>query len=128
MNCCRETAKMGVPPGNRPAVPRDWFRGVPERYVAGTDIRGRQEGRPHPWSQQVIHEISGLGSLKISHLKHIQFHLGSRKLSMEKNNKGYNRKRKDWQMNAVKNVICAATGQNIGVVKYGDLGWVSLCF
>ncbi|MDH3850224.1 MAG: hypothetical protein OEV09_04115 [Deltaproteobacteria bacterium] len=99
-----------------------------ERYVAGTDIRGRQEGRPHPWSQQVIHEISGLGSLKINHLNHIQFHLRSRKLSMEKNNKGYNRKRKDWQMNAVKNVICAATGQNIGVVKYGDLGWVSLCF
>jgi hypothetical protein len=60
MNCRRETAKMGVPPGNRPAVPRDWFRGVPERYVAGTDIRGRQEGRPQPWSQQVIHEISGL--------------------------------------------------------------------
>ncbi|MDH3803637.1 MAG: hypothetical protein OEU80_16325, partial [Deltaproteobacteria bacterium] len=75
-----------------------------------------------------IHEISGLGSLKINHLNHIQFHLRSRKLSMEKNNKGYNRKRKDWQMNAVKNVICAATGQNIGVVKYGDLGWVSLCF
>ena len=22
-------------PGNLPAVPRDWFRGVPERYVAG---------------------------------------------------------------------------------------------
>ncbi|MEE9529744.1 MAG: hypothetical protein V3W52_02040 [Syntrophobacteria bacterium] len=60
MNCCRETAKMGVPPGNRPAVPRDWFRGVPERYVAGTDTRGRREGRPYPWSQQVIHEISGL--------------------------------------------------------------------
>ena len=35
MNCCRETTKMGVPLGNRPAVPRDWFRGVPERYVAG---------------------------------------------------------------------------------------------
>ena len=51
---------MGVPPGNRPAVPRDWFRGVPERYVAGADTRGRQEGRPYPWSQQVIHEISGL--------------------------------------------------------------------
>jgi len=51
---------MGVPPGNRPAVPRDWFRGVPERYVAGTDTRGRQGGRPYPWSQQVIHEISGL--------------------------------------------------------------------
>ena len=41
-------------------VPRDWFRGVPERYVAGADNRGRQEGRPYPWSQQVIHEISGL--------------------------------------------------------------------
>ncbi len=51
---------MGVPPGNRPAVPRDWFRGVPERHVAGADTRGRQEGRPYPWSQQVIHEISGL--------------------------------------------------------------------
>ena len=37
-----------------------WFRGVPERYVAGADTRGRQEGRPYPWSQQVIHEISGL--------------------------------------------------------------------
>ncbi len=60
MNCCRETAKMGVPPGNRPAAPRDWSRGVPERYVAGVDIRGRREGRPYPWSQQVIHEISGL--------------------------------------------------------------------
>jgi hypothetical protein len=60
MNCCRETTKMGVPPGNRPAVPRDWFRGVPERYVAGADTRGRQEGRPYPWLQQVIHEISGL--------------------------------------------------------------------
>ncbi len=51
---------MVGPPGNRPAVPRDWFRGVPERYVAGADARGRQEGRPYPWSQQVIHEISGL--------------------------------------------------------------------
>ncbi len=51
---------MGVPPGNRPAVPRDWFRGVPERYVAGADTRGRQEGRPYPWSQQIIHETSGL--------------------------------------------------------------------
>jgi putative Ca2+/H+ antiporter (TMEM165/GDT1 family) len=52
---------MRVPPGNRPAVPRDWSRGIPERYVAGADTRGRQEGRPYPWSQQVIHEISGLG-------------------------------------------------------------------
>ena len=63
MNCCRETAKMGVPPGNRPAAPRDWFRGVPERYVAGSDTRGRLEGRPYPWSQQVIHEISGLAHI-----------------------------------------------------------------
>jgi hypothetical protein len=62
MNCCRETTKMGVParhreptrsgeaggpPGNRPAVPRDWFRGVPQRYVAGADTRGRQEGHGH---------------------------------------------------------------------------------
>ncbi len=31
MNCCRETAKMGVPPGNRPAVPRD-----SEAYLNGT--------------------------------------------------------------------------------------------
>ncbi|MEE9530536.1 MAG: hypothetical protein V3W52_06075 [Syntrophobacteria bacterium] len=59
MNCCRETTKMGVPPGNRPAVPRDWFRGVPERYVAGADTRGRQGRRPYPWSQQVIHDIFG---------------------------------------------------------------------
>ena len=61
MNFCRETAKMVVPQGNRPAVPRDWFRGVPERYVAGIDTRGRLEGRPYPWSQQVIHETSGQG-------------------------------------------------------------------
>jgi hypothetical protein len=53
---------MGVPPGNRPAVPRDWFRGVPERYVAGADTQGRPEGRPYPWSQQAIHETSGLAS------------------------------------------------------------------
>jgi hypothetical protein len=31
MNCCRETTKMGGPPGNRPAVPRDWFP-----YLNGT--------------------------------------------------------------------------------------------
>jgi len=34
----REPARSGEaggPPGNRPAVPRCWFRGVPERYVAG---------------------------------------------------------------------------------------------
>jgi hypothetical protein len=54
---------MGVSPGNRPAVPRDWFRGVPEWYVAGADTRGRQEGRTYPWSQQVIHGISGIKEL-----------------------------------------------------------------
>ena len=57
-NRCHETVKMGVParhrersgeaggpPGNRPTVPRGWFRGVPVRYVAGSNTRGRQEGR-----------------------------------------------------------------------------------
>jgi len=49
--------RMGVPPGNhRVLVPRR----TSERYVAGADTRGRQEGRPYPWSQQVIHEMSGL--------------------------------------------------------------------
>ena len=66
MNCCRETTKMGVPQDNRPAVPRDWFRGVPNRYVAGADTRGRPEGRPYPWSQQVIHVISGLRQLPVA--------------------------------------------------------------
>jgi hypothetical protein len=28
--------------------------------VEGADAQGRQEGRPYPWSQQVIHGISGL--------------------------------------------------------------------
>ena len=56
MNCCRETAKMGVPHGTAGW----WFRGVPKRYAAGAGTRGRQEGRPYPRSQQVIHEISGI--------------------------------------------------------------------
>ncbi|MEE9531263.1 MAG: hypothetical protein V3W52_09740 [Syntrophobacteria bacterium] len=64
MNCCGETVKMAVPPGNRPALPRDWIRGVPKRYVAGSDTRGRPEGRPYPRSQQVIHEIFGLKVLE----------------------------------------------------------------
>jgi hypothetical protein len=38
---------MGVPPGNRPAAPRDWLRTVPEWYVAGAGTRGRQEGRQY---------------------------------------------------------------------------------
>jgi len=60
MNCRGETVKMSVPPGNRPALPRDWTRGVPEWYVAGADRRGRPEGRPYSLSEQVIHEIFGL--------------------------------------------------------------------
>ena len=60
MNRCRETMEMGVPPGNHPALPRDWFRGVHELYVAGTDTRGRLEGRLYPWSQQAIHRASRL--------------------------------------------------------------------
>jgi len=69
MNYCRETVKMGVPPGNRPAVSRDWLRGLPERHVAGADTRGRQEGRPYPWSQQVIHKISGLAFITSKSLR-----------------------------------------------------------
>jgi hypothetical protein len=42
MNCCRETIKMGVPPGNRRVLDS-----VLEQYVAGSDTRGRQEGRPY---------------------------------------------------------------------------------
>jgi hypothetical protein len=34
-------------------------RGVPERYVAGADTRGRPEGRPCPRSQQAIREVPG---------------------------------------------------------------------
>ena len=57
------------------ARPRRWarhlatagcgIRGAPEWYVAGVDTRGRQERRPYPWSQQVIHGTSGL-------IKHIE--------------------------------------------------------
>ena len=46
---------MGVPPGNRRVLVS-----VPERYVPAAGTRGRQEGRPCPRSQQVIHEISGV--------------------------------------------------------------------
>ena len=61
------SGEVGGPPGNRPALPRDWSRGIPERYVAGADTRGRQEGRSHPWLQQVIHEISRLGPFQSSY-------------------------------------------------------------
>ena len=51
MNCCRETVKMAVPPRYRPAVSRDWIRGVLEQYVAGSDNRGRLGGQSYPRSQ-----------------------------------------------------------------------------
>ncbi|MBW2721972.1 MAG: hypothetical protein JRC67_07100 [Deltaproteobacteria bacterium] len=34
MNCCRETTRMGVPPGNR-ATAGCWFRGVPNGTSQG---------------------------------------------------------------------------------------------
>ena len=41
MNCCRETTKMGVPPGNRPALPWD-----SEAYLNGMSQREPVEGTP----------------------------------------------------------------------------------
>jgi hypothetical protein len=46
MNCRRETVKMGVPPDNRPAAPRDWIRGLLEQYVAGGTCPEPVEGTP----------------------------------------------------------------------------------
>ena len=46
MNCCRETAKMGVPPGNS-SRGNAGLVSVPEWYVAEADTRGRQEKRPY---------------------------------------------------------------------------------
>jgi hypothetical protein len=51
MNCCRETAEMAVPPGNRPEVPRDWFpylhgtsqETTPEDARKDGQIRGRSK-------------------------------------------------------------------------------------
>ena len=78
MNCCRETVEMGVPARHASKARRaghlatagGWFRGIPERYVAGADTRERQKGQPYPWLQQVIREISGL-----SH--HVSANLGT---------------------------------------------------
>ncbi|UCG12811.1 MAG: hypothetical protein JSU72_20460, partial [Deltaproteobacteria bacterium] len=46
MNCCGETMEMGLPPSNRRAIPRDWIRTVPERYVAGLACPEALEGTP----------------------------------------------------------------------------------
>jgi len=58
MNCCRETAKMGRAPWEPQGVGA-------EAYLNGTSQGptpedARKDG-PYPRSQQVIHEISGLG-------------------------------------------------------------------
>jgi hypothetical protein len=42
MNWCPETAEMAVPPGNRRVLDS-----VLEQYVAGSDTRGRPEGRSY---------------------------------------------------------------------------------
>ncbi len=57
-------------------------RGVPERYVAGADTRGRQEGRPYPWSQQVIHEISGLDMSGVLAYQNLSTRQGKRSLHL----------------------------------------------
>jgi len=54
MNYCRETAKMGVPARHASKARRAghlatagcWFRGVPERYVAGRACPEPVEGTP----------------------------------------------------------------------------------
>ena len=47
--------EKGVSPGNRRGLDS-----VLEQYVAGSDTRGRPEGRSYPRSQEAIREISGL--------------------------------------------------------------------
>ncbi len=56
MNCRRETAKMAVPPGNRPAVPRHWTRGVPENGTSQgpTPEDPRKDGHIHGRSRGFI--------------------------------------------------------------------------
>jgi hypothetical protein len=56
MNCCRETVEMAVIPGNRRELDS-----VLAQYVAGSETRGRPEGRSDTRSQQATREISGRG-------------------------------------------------------------------
>jgi hypothetical protein len=58
--CVPRAVQALAPRAGQPSRGTAGLVSVPERYVAGTDTRGRREGRPYPWSQQVIHEISGL--------------------------------------------------------------------
>ena len=63
---------MGVPRAAQALAPRAWQpQGVgSEAYLNGTSQGptpcGCQEGWPYPWSQQVIHEISGLCQRMVS--------------------------------------------------------------
>ena len=77
MNCCRETAKRGTRLRDGAARSERELDGCAtlqpqgvgsEAYLNGTSQgptpEDGQEGHPHPWSQQVIHEISGLALLQ----------------------------------------------------------------
>jgi hypothetical protein len=46
MNCCSETTKMGVPPGNRPAVPRDWSEAYPYGTSQGEPVLSLSKEHP----------------------------------------------------------------------------------
>jgi hypothetical protein len=39
------------------------LRYAQDKFPRRRNTRGRQVGRPYPWSQQVIHELSGLEGL-----------------------------------------------------------------
>ena len=95
---------MSVPATYRSGTPRNQHPAVARWHA---HLRGLATA---------IHEISGLGSLKIRHLKYIQFHLGSRKLSMVQQQGRIHQKKKK---------LANECGQDVGEVKYGDLGWVS---
>ena len=46
INCCRETTKMGVPPGNRPTVPRDGSEAYLNGTLQGPPVLSEVEGTP----------------------------------------------------------------------------------
>ena len=61
MSCCREITKMGVPPGNRPAVPRDWFPYLNGTSQGPTPEDARKDGHIRGRSRQLMKHP---GSLK----------------------------------------------------------------